>query len=108
VRGHDDRGARGLELAHEIEHLADELRIERTRDLVEQQQFRVGRDGPGDGDALLLAAGEPIRVLLGLVAEPDALEQCEARALRLGRDVPNTLRAASVTLSSTFMCGKRL
>ena len=63
------------ELADHVEHLRDELRVERARDLVEQQQLGLHRERPHDRDALLLAAGEPVGVLVALVGEAEALEQ---------------------------------
>jgi len=50
------------EAAHHVEHVADELRIERRGRLVEQHQLRLHRQRPGDRDTLLLAAGELRRV----------------------------------------------
>ena len=46
------------EVPHHVQHLADELGVERGGRLVEQHELRVHRQRPGDGDALLLAAGE--------------------------------------------------
>ena len=57
------------------EHLRDELGVERARHLVEQHEVGLHRERAHDRDALLLAAGEPIRVLLALVREPEACEQ---------------------------------
>ncbi len=68
---HPDLG----EVAHHVEHLADELRVERRGRLVEQHQLRVHRQRARDRDALLLAAGERHRVGVALVAEADAVEQ---------------------------------
>src|SRR5919112_2151763 len=51
VRGDEHRHALGLELAHQVEHLADELGVERARDLVEQQRARAGRERADDRDA---------------------------------------------------------
>ncbi len=68
------------QLADDGEHLADQLRVERAGDLVEQHQLRLHRQRAHDRGALLLAARQPVRVLAGLVAEPEAVEQL-ARAL---------------------------
>ena len=61
--GDDDAGA----AAHQpLERLLDQplaLRIERAGRLVEQQQRRVAQDGPRDGDALALPAGQPDALL---------------------------------------------
>ena len=82
VRRHEDRRAALGERAHEVEHLADEFRVERRGDLVEQQHLGVGRDGADDRDALLLPAGEAVGVGVREVGEPDALE--ERQCARLG------------------------
>ena len=63
------------ELAHHVEHLLDQLRVERAGDLVEEHHAGVHRQRPGDRDPLLLAAGEPVGVLVDLVGEADAGEQ---------------------------------
>src|SRR5690242_10382821 len=56
----DDQHRHALrrEALHHLEHLADQLRIERRGGLVEQHEARLHRQRPGDCDALLLAAGE--------------------------------------------------
>ena len=70
------------ELADQLEHLADQLGIERRGDLVEQQDLGVGRDRPHDRRALLLPAGETVGVLARLVGEADPLQQRETALLR--------------------------
>src|SRR5919197_2816621 len=82
VGGDQHRHPAGSQLADHVENLADELRIERARHLVEEHQARLHGEGADDGDALLLAAGEPIRILEALVRESEALE--ERRRLGLG------------------------
>ena len=64
---------------------ADELRVERARDLVQQHQLGPHRERADDRHALLLAAREPVGILVALVREPEALEQLERARLRLGR-----------------------
>ena len=75
----------GGELQDHLLHLADEFRIERRGNLVEQHQLRIEHQCAGDGDALLLAAGKLCRIGIGLGAEPEALEQRlgAGRGLRL-------------------------
>ena len=51
------------QLAHHVEHLLDQLGVERAGDLVEQHHVRVHRQRPRDRDALLLAARQPLGVL---------------------------------------------
>ena len=43
--------------------------------LVAEQQRRIGDDGAGDGDALLLAARHLARIVLGPVGEADDAER---------------------------------
>src|SRR3546814_7706207 len=45
-----------LELAHEIQHLEPQARVERAEGLVEQQQRPVAHQAARQGDALALAA----------------------------------------------------
>ena len=63
----------------------DEFGIERRGDLVEQQEHRVHGKRADDGDALLLAARQPVGIFLGLVLEADAGEQRHRPLLRFGR-----------------------
>ena len=77
VVGHEDRGGHGLG-----EHMRDiaaklfpERRVERAERLVEQHQRRADRERAGERDALLLAAGELVRVAVGVPVEADHLEQ---------------------------------
>ncbi len=82
VRGHHDRHALLFELAHQLENLADKLGVERTRHFVEQQQPRVVRERSGDRGALLLTAGKPVGVFVGLVCQPYAGKQLTRSRLR--------------------------
>ena len=75
----DDHGHLLLrELADDLEHLARELGVEGARRLVEEQQLRVQRKGPRDGDALLLPAGELAGVGIGLALEAHLLQEGRA------------------------------
>ena len=58
MRDDDHRQALFGQAAHDIEHLADHLRIERARRLIKQQHFRLHSQRTGDGHTLLLTAGE--------------------------------------------------
>ena len=82
VRDDEHRHALACEIAHDDEHLADELRVEGRRDLVEEHHVRVHHQRPCDRDPLLLAARELVRVLIRLLLEADPREEL-ARA-RLG------------------------
>ena len=68
----------------DLEHLADELGVERARDLVEQQRARPRGERAGDRHALLLAAREPVGVLVLAARQPEAGEQLAGARLRLG------------------------
>ncbi|WP_431272759.1 hypothetical protein [Dankookia sp. P2] len=57
VADHDHGHAVLPQLAHRLQHAADQLGVERRGRLVEQHDAGLERDGPGDGDALLLPAG---------------------------------------------------
>ncbi len=46
------------QLAHDLEDVADQFRVEGAGGFVEQHHIRVHGEGAGDGDTLLLAAGE--------------------------------------------------
>ena len=70
------------EVAHDLEHLADQLGVERARRLVEEHQLGVHRQGPGDGDALLLATGELGGVGRRLVAQARPARAARGRARR--------------------------
>ena len=69
--GDADLGLDALELQL---HLAAQLEVEGAERLVEQQHLGVVDQRAGDGDALLLAAGELVRLALGEVAELDEVE----------------------------------
>ena len=51
------RPSRG-QVGHDGEHLGGHPRVERAGRLVEEDRLRLHRQGPGDRDPLLLAAGE--------------------------------------------------
>ena len=75
LMGHDEYGHALLgQSAHRLEHLADQFGIERRGDLVEEHDARLHGERARDRGALLLAAGEPCRVGVALVGEPDALQ----------------------------------
>ncbi len=71
------------ELDHDVEDLLDHLGIESGGRLVEQDDRLLGAQRAGDGDALLLAAGEVLGKLAGLVRQADALERDHGGLSRL-------------------------
>ena len=62
------------QLDHHREHLPDQLGVEGARRLVEQDQLGGHGERAGDGNPLLLSAGELRRVGVGLVRQADAGE----------------------------------
>ena len=87
--GREQHGhALGLQVANRGQHLADQLGVERARDLVEQHRPRPRGEGAGDRHPLLLAAGEPVGRVLLAPGEPEAGEQRPGRLIGLlARDV---------------------
>nr|WP_255515049.1 hypothetical protein [Quadrisphaera sp. INWT6] len=87
--GHRDHGVHlvgdeqdgELEVVAELLEQPDDarggLRVEARGRLVGQQHARAQREGAGDADALALAAGQLVRVAVGLVGQADPLEQLD-------------------------------
>ena len=73
VVGDEDEGDAGLalDLAQLRSHVLAQLEVEGGERLVEQQHRGLDRQGPGDGDALALPAGQLGRLLAALAAEVD-------------------------------------
>ena len=71
-----------------VAQLGPHLGVERRQRLVEQQHVRPDRERPGQRDTLLLAAGELVRVAVGLRGEPDEVEHLAAPARRSRRGLP--------------------
>ena len=67
MRHHAHRAAVGIELAQQFHHRLAVLGIQVARRLVGQQDRRITRNGPRDGDTLLLAATQLCRVVLRAV-----------------------------------------
>ena len=93
-----DEHDRLVELALQPEELALQLgphdRVDRAERLVHQQDVRVGGEGAGDADALLLTTGQLRRVLLrARRIETDELEQFHARG-RCGGACPSRAAGA--------------
>jgi hypothetical protein len=87
VMSHEEDGLPlSVQPPEELEHLGGRDRVEVAGRLVADDQLGVGGERPRDRDALLLAAGELGREVVGLVAETDELEVAlrllEAFALR--------------------------
>ena len=84
VRDVHDRGAGRAQAAHDAHDGAASAHVEQGAGLVEDEQARLHGERAGDGDALLLAAGEACGVGLGEGAHGDAVELAADAALDLG------------------------
>ena len=94
---------------HDVEHLADKFRVECRGRLVEEHELGLHGQCTGDGDPLLLAAGELLGVGMPPVAQPYPVQQCLGLGGDLApRDGPRTRTGASTMFSNTVMCGNRL
>ena len=76
----DDDGDAKLfvDVTDQLEDLARRLGVERARGLVAEQNFGVRGERAGDGNALLLSAGELRGIGLGLILEPHDLEEFQS------------------------------
>ena len=84
MRHHDHRHTLLGKLGHGGEHLPHHLRVECGGWLVEKHDLRVHGECAGDGNALLLAAGQLSRVLVRLCGNTDAVEQLKGFLLSVG------------------------
>ena len=78
---HGDAGVG--QLFHQLKHFAHHLGVEGAGRLIEEDDVRVHRQRPGDGDALLLTTREILRILAGLMCHADALERSDGDLGRL-------------------------
>ena len=108
VRGDQHGHAAGGQFPDHVEHLGHQLRVERAGHLVEQHDLRLHRQRADDRDPLLLAAGEPVGVVVVLVGQAEPVQQLPRRAVASSCGVRSALTGASVTFLSTVMCGNRL
>src|SRR3954469_25788229 len=74
VGGHDDRRPRAVDPVEQAHDPDTGRRVEVAGRLVCQQDRRPVDEGPGDGDPLLLAAGELVREAALLAREADEVE----------------------------------
>ena len=73
-----------VQLLEQVHHRFAVLRVEVAGRLVGEQDRRLAAHGAGDGDALLLTAGELAGQVLGAVRHADALERRGHALLALG------------------------
>ena len=84
------------------------LGVERRGRLVAEQHLGVGRQRPGDADALLLPARQLGRIARALVGEPDQREQPRRPAPRSRALGAPAISSGSATLSKTVREDNRL
>ncbi len=77
--------------------------VEVGEGLVEQDQFRPGRQGASQRDPLLLAAGELVRVLVALAMQADRCQQLAHP--QVGIFSPGLRPRPKATFCSTVRCG---
>ena len=83
VGDHEHRHAVIGQPTHDGQHLADQLRVQRGRRLVEEHELRTHRQCTGDRHTLLLTAGELDRPGVRLVGQTDLVQQLAGVGLRL-------------------------
>ena len=88
VGHHADRRAALVQLAEESHDCLAVLRVEVSRRLVGEEDQRLARYGPRDGDALLLAARELRGIMLDAVRHAHTLERLLHPLAPLGRRHP--------------------
>ena len=109
VRDHEHRHAALGQVLHDVEDAAHELGVERRGDLVEEHDVRVHGQRPRDGDALLLAAGELRREVVGAVRQAHLGEALVGDRRRPRPSCGCSTRCwASITLPLAVRCGNRL
>src|SRR5688572_15540070 len=80
VGGENDRPARRAEALDDVPQLAARLRVEPRRRLVEKEQLGITDERTGDGETLLLAAGEGADARSALLIELDERDHLVERA----------------------------
>ena len=97
-----------LEVGEEVEHGRLDRDVERRGRLVGDEQVGVAGQGPGDRDALALAAGQLVRVPVGVLgAQPDLAQQLArpAPVRRAPRARCGAAASGSATIRPTVIRG---
>ena len=99
----------GGQLPDRVQHLGDEDGVQGARDLVEEHHVGVQRERPRDRDALLLATGEPVGIVVAPCPPGRTVPSSSVAFVRASVcDRPSAFSCASVTFRITVMCGNRL
>ena len=80
-----------FELAHDVEHAADQLRVERGGGFVKQHDLGLKRERARDRDPLLLAARKLARIGPAFVGKTDAIKRSKPTRSALGRAICEAL-----------------
>ena len=75
VRHAQHRHALGRKVFHDVQHLANQLRVKGGGRLVEEHDFRLHRQGARNRHALLLSAGEAVRIFIRFALQANAVKQ---------------------------------
>ena len=86
---HHRQVVRALEPLDQLEQHALRGGVHRAGGLVEDQEFRLGGDGPCDQDSLVLPARERIERPLGEIAHADLLQRLAGALAVLGAEAPH-------------------
>ena len=102
---HQGRLAPALQAEQQVDDLLAGLAVEVAGRLVGQDDLRARAQGAGDGDALLLAAGELRREMIGAMRQPHLGEQRRAATSKASAWPANS--SGRATFSSAVMVGTR-
>ena len=84
MSGHHDGGAAGVDFAEQVHDVERQVRIEVARRLVGQHEHGVVHQRARNRDALLLAAGQLLRIRVHSVLQSDPLQHLKRLALLRG------------------------
>ena len=84
---HDHGHAFLSQLFHQVQNLADHLRIQRGCGLIEEDHIRVHGKGPDDRHPLFLPAGQRGRINVRLIIQADPLQQLHCLLFCLAFDL---------------------
>ncbi len=76
------------QLLHHVQHLAHHLRVQGGGGLVKEHELGLHGQGPDNGDALLLAAGELVGIAVGLILQTHPAQQLHGLLVALGLFYP--------------------
>ena len=102
---HQGRAGLGHQVEHQVGHRGGVGGVEVAGGLVGEQQARAGGQGAGQGDPLLLAAGELVRIVPR--ARAAARPGPASRAPFGGRRASPAISSGAATFSSAVMLGSR-